>query len=56
MLAAGIRVVADIGHIVNVHGEQRELTHHGPPADLGGHRCGAAPLHVVIIFGMHGPA
>ena len=56
MLAAGIRVVADVGHIIDVHDEQRELTRHGAPADLSGHRCRVAPLHFAIIFGAHGPA
>lgn len=51
MLAAGIGVVADVGDILDVDGEQREFAHHGAPADLSGHRGGVAPLHDVIIFG-----
>src|SRR5262252_6991627 len=48
MLPAGIRVVADVSHILNINHEQREFTRYGAPADLGGHRGGVAPLDGVI--------
>jgi hypothetical protein len=40
MLPAGISVVADVRHILNIHHPQRELTRHRTPADPGGHRGG----------------
>jgi hypothetical protein len=55
MLPAGISVVADVRHILDIHREQRELARHRTPADLSGHRGSVAPLHVLITLGAHGP-
>jgi hypothetical protein len=53
MLAAGVRVVAHVGHVADVHGEQGELAGHRDPAQPGRDRGGITPLDGAAGLGAH---
>ena len=51
MLVAGGVVVADEGHLPDVHGEQVKPPRLGMPAQRGRHRAGVAAPDIEVVLG-----